>query len=147
MDKAVLEQEATKLFGGATIDLKPYRDKCTDAWDLTVIPFIDKGVRFIRLNTVEGMAGAIVYLKKIQQNLLNLNKNGAYGMHPINITVDESKVGEEIAKHMPKENTKATFACTECMKIFKYPGPFSMHTKSHKKQVESISPIPANPVP
>ena len=142
MDKAVLEQEAKKLFGGATVDVKPYQDAANSAWDLTVVPFMDKGVRFIRLSTGEGMAGAMAYLKKIQQNLLNLNKNGAFGIRPIDIPADEEKIGEEIAKHMPKENMKATFACTECTKTFKHQGPFTMHTKSHKKQVQSISAAP-----
>lgn len=139
MNKAILEQEAKKLFGGATIDVKPFQDDVNVGWDITIIPFLDKGTRFIRLPSAQGMPGAIAYLKKIQENLLNLNRSGVLGIRPIEIPVDEEKIGEEIAKRMPKENMKPTYACTKCEKKFKYPGPLAMHQKTHKERPISVA--------
>lgn len=146
MDKAILEQEAKKLFGGATIDIKPFQDHVSTAWDITIIPYIDKETRFIRLPTPLGMNGAISYLKKIQQNLLQLNQKGVFGINPIEIPIDEGKVGEEIAKRMSKENMKPIYVCSQCKKIFKYPGPFSMHEKKHKKVQQLVVSAPNDPL-
>ena len=140
MDKAVLEQEAKKLFGGATIDVQPFNDGIRKAWDVTIVPYIDKGARFIRLSEAGGMAAASVYLKKIQQNLLQLNKNGAFGINPVAEKVDGAAVEEEIAKRMPKN--KDTFVCLECTKTFKHAGIFAIHKKKHVKRPESIAKAP-----
>lgn len=142
MNKAVLEQEAQKLFGGATIDVKPYQDAVRTAWDITIVPNLDKGTRFIRLDTAQGMNGAMAYLKKIQQNLLHLNQKGVFGINAFQVPADEEKVGEEIAKHMPKENLKPQYACSHCGKTFKYAGPFKLHEKKHKKALNSIASAP-----
>ena len=95
LNKAVLEKEAKKLFGGAIIEIKPFEDGVMKAWDITIIPFIDKDVRFIRLPVNEAVHGSMSFLKKIQQNLLHLNQKGAFGINPIEIPVEEEKIGEE----------------------------------------------------
>jgi len=146
MDKSVLEQEAKKLFGGATIDVRPFQDEVTRAWDITIIPFIDKEKRFIRIATNQGISPVMNYLGKIQQHLLGLNHKGVFGINPIQIPVDESRIGEEIEKRLPKNATKATYACTNCTKKFKYPGPLAMHEKSHKKLASSVAGVANEPL-
>ena len=89
MDKAILEQEAKKLFGGATITVNPYNDAVMDCWDVTIVPYIDKGVRSIRVRKTEGLPSAIAYLKKIQENLLKLNHNGVFGINPVPEKIDQ----------------------------------------------------------
>src|SRR3990167_3591607 len=126
MDAGVLEKEAKKLFGGATVVLNPYNDGIKQYTDLSIIPYIDKQLRFIRLDATGGMPAALAYLKKIQQHLLALKTKGAFGIQPIEEEVDQDKVDEVIKKKM-----KDTFICDKCNKTFSHKGPFGMHRKAH----------------
>ena len=137
MNKATLEQEAKKLFGGATIDVQPFNDGIRTAWDVTVVPYMDKNVRFIRVSTAEGEPVVLAYLKKIQQNLLSLNHNGAFGINPVAEKVDSAALEEAIEKKMPKN--KETYVCLDCGKKYKFQGPLENHRKTLQKPKQSIA--------
>lgn len=140
MDKVVLQKEAQKLFGGATIEVNQFNDAVHSGWDLKIVPYLDKELRFIRIPSSEGMAGALVYLKKIQQHLLSLKKNGAFGIAPIHEEVSQEVVDAAVKKKTAKQ--KETYICEKCKYVSNYPGVFAMHKKKHVDRPQSISSAP-----
>ena len=144
MDAQVFESEAKRLFGGAEIIITPYSDGNMTAFDVNITPKIDGEKRFIRVSAAHGEAMIKDYLKKIQQNLLNLQRNGAFGItkaeEPIEQSVVDKAIEEKLQVHeKPLEEFNEPvkipkLECGKCSYSTKYPGILAIHRKKHEKE-------------
>lgn len=148
MDSKIIEAEAQRLFGGARVEVKSYQDAVINAWDVSITPNIDHEKRFIRVDVRQGLPAITEYLKKIQQNLLKLQHNGAFGINPVQEKIDQKLVDEAVAgKLLPVEKSleeqlesepeKKVLNCDVCAYNTPYPGILSIHKKKHKAEMPS----------
>ena len=100
MNVQFLESEAKRLIGGARIEIKPYQDAVNKALDVSIVPVIGGELRFIRIPATSGEGVIVEYLKKIQQNLLKLQRSGAFGINPIKEEIDQNVIDKAVENRL-----------------------------------------------